>query len=310
VYLTVTPNSALDRIFFIDRFVPGTHMRPHKMIESVGGKGFDASVVLRALGQETVGAGFVAGETGNQLVRLLEKYGIQHDLIWVSGETRISYVIAESEPSRHSHLTTESYRVSPEAYREFLDRYRERLPRAHWVIGGGSLPDGLPLDFYGTITTIAQACSVPVLIDCCGESARRALPTSPTILKINESEFMETFGVDSDSIGQLKENAVHVRESWGMQALVITCGERGIVGVTPDGAFLAIGPKQVEVNAAGAGDAISASLPWRLSLGDRWPEALRWTAAVGAAAVLTEGTADCNYADVERIYPEITVRDI
>ncbi|KPL82894.1 hypothetical protein SE15_12715, partial [Thermanaerothrix daxensis] len=57
-------------------------------------------------------------------------------------------------------------------------------------------------------------------------------------------------------------------------------------------------------------DATSAALAWRLSLGDPWPEALRWAAATGAATVLTEGTADCHFADVQNLYPLVQIREL
>jgi fructose-1-phosphate kinase PfkB-like protein len=80
--------------------------------------------------------------------------------------------------------------------------------------------------------------------------------------------------------------------------------------VTEEGSFLATSPPLEEVNAAGAGDGVSAALVWRLSLRDRWPEALRWAAATGAAVVLTEGTAECRPEDVQRIYANTAVREI
>ncbi|MGB9800342.1 MAG: hypothetical protein ACPLUL_09645 [Thermanaerothrix sp.] len=104
MYLTVTPNSALDRVYFIDAFIPGTRMVATKSVESVGGKGLDASVALRGLNLETLALGFVAGNNGHALVNLLDNYGIHHDLIWVEGETRLAMVIVEQSHHRHSHI--------------------------------------------------------------------------------------------------------------------------------------------------------------------------------------------------------------
>jgi fructose-1-phosphate kinase PfkB-like protein len=101
-----------------------------------------------------------------------------------------------------------------------------------------------------------------------------------------------------------------MRRHEDLPALVLTCGPDGILAVTKEGAWLAASPVQQEVNAAGAGDAVSGALPYRLSLGDPWPEALRWAAAISAAAVLTPGTADCRLEDVERILEETTVRQL
>jgi 1-phosphofructokinase family hexose kinase len=307
MFLTVTANSALDRVIFIDEFIPGKTMRPLKLIESVGGKGFDTSVVYRALDQETLALGFVAGETGKALVKLLDKYRIEHDLIWVNGETRIADVIVETRHNRHSHLITDSYTVNPEALDKLLMRFETVVSKASWVVASGSIPEGIPTNFYGVLTKIARKFDIPILIDCPGELALQTFPFHPTIVKMNESEYSETFHTEITSLDDLKQKALSSCHSYDIKNLVITCGEKGILAITTEGCYLAASPKQKEINAAGAGDAASATLTWRLSLGDTWRQALQWAAASSAATVLTEGTADCNFVDAQRIYPLVSV---
>ena len=94
---------------------------------------------------------------------------------------------------------------------------------------------------------------------------------------------------------------------YGLPALVITCAADGILAVLPEGSLWARTLPQDEINAAGAGDAVSAALVWRLSQGDGWDSALRWAAAASAAVVLTEATADCRWEDIQRIFASTTV---
>ena len=89
---------------------------------------------------------------------------------------------------------------------------------------------------------------------------------------------------------------------------VLTCGRKGLLAFTPQATYLANAPRQQEVNAAGSGDAVSAALTYRLSLGDSWESALRWAVAAGAAVVLTEGTAECQMTDVEHIHAQTSVQ--
>ncbi len=310
MYLTVTPNSALDRVYFIDAFIPGTRMVASKSVESVGGKGLDASVALRGLNLETLALGFVAGSNGRALVDLLDTYGIHHDLIWVEGETRLAMVIVEQSHHRHSHIMAGGYTVPASAQEELISRFERHLGSARWIILAGSLPQGVPPDFYARLTLIAKRSGKPVLIDCPGEPARQSLSASPTTLKMNWQEFNQTFRVSPNSLEALALQASEVRSSMNLPSLVVTCGEEGILAITPHMSLLAKAPRQEAVNAAGAGDATSAALAWRLSLGDPWPEALRWAAATGAAAVLTEKTGECHFEDVVRLYPSVQVRDI
>jgi fructose-1-phosphate kinase PfkB-like protein len=130
----------------------------------------------------------------------------------------------------------------------------------------------------------------------------------PAILKLNRHELADTFGLASADLATLAREAEALRQREGLEALVLTCGGEGILALTAGAAYLAVSPAQVEVNAAGAGDAVSAALPYRLACGDSWSEALRWAAATSAAVVLTPGTADCRPADIAAILPQTTVQ--
>jgi 1-phosphofructokinase family hexose kinase len=309
--LTVTPNAALDRILLIDEFRPGTSMRPERIIDKVGGKALDASVALRTFGLDTLALSFVGGETGHRLVNLLDEYGIRHDLIWLAGESRISHVIVETRHRRHSHVTAGTLSIPFEAAAELLLKVRLHVSNADWVITGGSLPPGLPDDFYASIIQIAQAAGKPLLLDGTGPPIQAILATPPTILKMNWQEFTDTFDPPAaDTLDRLARQAESVFSQFRLPALVLTCGKQGILAFTPGGNFLITAPAQPVINAAGAGDTVSGALAWRLARGDNWPETLRWAAAVGAAAVLTEGTADCHLADVERILPQTTIQQL
>ena len=308
--LTVTPNSSVDRVLFVEEFQPGTTMRPQEMVLSVGGKALDASVVLQTLGVENVALSFAAGLTGQQLVELLDAYGIQHDLIAAVGETRTANVLVETKHQRHSHITTPGYSVPPAALQRFIDKCCQYLPNTKWIVTGGSLPAGIPVTFYRTLTLTARQHTVPLLLDVPGPPLVEALPAKPDIIKINEDEFSHTFNIEFNSRPDFITKAGNFREMHQLTALVLTCGADGIFAFTADGVCRAVAPPQQAVNAAGAGDSVSAVLPWRLLQGDDWPDTLRWAAATSAAVVLTEGTADVRPADIERILPAVTVQQL
>lgn len=93
-----------------------------------------------------------------------------------------------------------------------------------------------------------------------------------------------------------------------MLTLVITCGAKGMLALTPEGYYQAISPPQQAVNPAGAGDAASATLAWRRSQGDTDLEALRWAAAVSAATVLTACTGESRRSDIDSLLKDIEVQ--
>lgn len=305
--LTVTPYPALDKVIFIDRWKTGTPMTAKKTVFSVGGKGLDSSVVLSALNVQTTAIAFLAGETGHNLLNIIESYGITVHPVWVDGETRTAHVIAEIKNQRHSHVFTGEMRISAEHIEKFLTLYRQQLKNAQYVICGGLIPKILPEDFHRTIVEIATAENVPSLIDSFGPFMQEAIKAKPACVKMNQDEFKSTFEVDFVGFNDLITKAHLIFKSEKLNSLVVTCSENGILAFTQQGNFHAQPPKQQTVNAAGAGDAASAALAWRFSEGDSWESALLWAAASGAATVLTEGTGDCNYDDVIRIKPNVKI---
>ncbi|MGQ9683180.1 MAG: 1-phosphofructokinase family hexose kinase [Anaerolineae bacterium] len=306
--LTITLNSAIDRVLLLDELTPGGPMCARGEVVSVGGKGLDASVVLRHLGVETVGLAFVGGETGRQLQALLVGYGILPELLWVEGETRTIYVLAESRHKRVSHIKLGGLRIEEKDLQRLMQAYRQRLPESAWVICSGSLPEDVPVDTYAWLARESRERGVPFLVDCAGEALLATLPHRPDIAKLNWEEFEATFGVRAGSLEELASMAAEIARDCRMHNLVLTCAAEGVLALTQEGRYHALAPVQEVVNAAGAGDAVSSALAWRLSLGDPWPEALRWAAACAAAVVRTEGTADCRWVDVLALLPMIAVQ--
>ena len=308
--LTVCPNPALDRIIFIEKWISGTPMRTNRIVDCVGGKGLNSSVALRHLGVETIGMGFFAGQTGRNLITLLEDYGIQPVPIWVDGETRISHVIAETETLIHSHVITGDVFISPSQEKEFFKKFKIYIKKAKWVIFGGSLPDSLPDDFYVEMIDYSNKLGIPSLLDSQKKYLVEGIEALPDIVKMNREEFEWTFNQKADSQEMLIEQAKDLRSSMKIKNLVMTLSKDGLLAFTTEGDFFATAPLQMPINAAGAGDSVSSALVWKLSNGESWESAIKWASAVSSASVLTERTADFDMQIVEKIYPQVKIERI
>lgn len=308
--ITINANAAVDMILFIDRFRSGEVMRPARWQYSVGGKGLDAAVVLKTLGAPHKAVSFIAGRNGELLASLLQERNVDADLIWLDGETRVSHVIVETDFGRHSHITTSGYSVSPRDCAAFMERIEAQAASADWAVIAGSLPAGAPQSLYCEITRLLHRLGVKVLMDCFGGPALEALLEPPEIVKMNQDEFCATFNVRPCSRADWLDAVEQEMRRRGLANFVLTCGRDGILAFTPQARYQASAPQMEEVNGAGSGDAVSAALAYRLSLGDTWEQALRWAAAAGAAVTLTEGTAECRIDDVLDIHPRTTVQII
>ncbi len=306
--LTITPDPVLDKIFFIDEWKPGQLIHAQKTTTSVGGKGLDASVALCHLGIETVGICFLAGNSGRDLLELAKPYGIQMEPIWVSGETRLAHIVVERKFHRHTHLFSGQLTIEKDHPDRLIGVLREQLKNTAWLVGGGIIPSGLSASFYGLITQEAHQAGVPVLLDTHSQFIEGALFAEPDVVKMNWNEFERTHGEAFGTLKALAHAAEMYHQNLTGSALVITCGPDGILAFTPEGSFHVQPPEMQVVNTTGAGDAASAALAWRLSMGKHWPDALRWAAATSAAVVLTEGTADLHRSDVDTILSQVIIQ--
>jgi 1-phosphofructokinase family hexose kinase len=297
----------MDKIFRIQEWTPGVPMRTNKWAICVGGKGLNSSVVLSQLGVETVGLGFFAGKTGEELVDLLKDYGIIPEPVWVGGHNRIAHVIAEEKTQIHSHVIVGQVEVNEAQKREFVEKFSQRVKQAEYVIFAGSLPPSLNDDFYIELIGIAKAAGKPTLIDSQKQYMLEAIKAKPNVVKLNHEEFEWTFDRKVKDLDDLIKQAREVRAEKELESFVITMAKDGMLAFTPQGDYLTQSPLQKAVNAAGAGDSVSSTLAWRFTLGESWESALKWSGAVSAATVLTERTGDVVMADVERIYKDVTV---
>jgi 1-phosphofructokinase family hexose kinase len=310
--LAINANAAIDQVLFIDQFRSGGPMRSHRAGLSIGGKILDAAIGIKTLGGPVQVVSFIAGQNGKTLAGLLEEKGIPSDLVWVEGETRVAYVIVETDFKRHSHITTPGYTVTTRDCVTFLKRVQEHTCDAAWAVIGGTLPQGAAEDFYCQLIALLHQSGVKTLADCAGNAALSALAAAPDILKMNQAEFKSTFPEQSMNLQEYRQEAWveacrAMMEQHAVQHFLLTCGKEGLLALLPGQAYHAAAPLQQEVNAAGSGDAVSGALAYHLALGKPWEEALRWAAAAGAAVVLTEGTAECSMEDVQRIYAQTQV---
>jgi len=307
VILAINTHAALDRIFFIDRFIPETNMRTSRVVEAIGGKGLDVAAVLKSLEAPVQAISFIAGKNGETLADLLHQKQIPTDLLWLPGETRLANVIIETELHRHSHISTTGYQVCQADCDRFLARLAELAAQASWAVIAGSLPPGAPISFYGEIVHLLHRYQIQTLIDTVGPAMLQTLTESPEIVKMNRMEFCETFGMNGSDLLDWIEPVKRLMDRYALRSFILTGGSEGFLAFTPEGVFHAASPKLLAVNAAGAGDAVSAALVHRLKTGDSWEQALRWAAAASAAVVLTERTAECSLEGVLEMLPIVTV---
>jgi len=273
----------------------------------MGGKGAVTSWVLGQLGIPSLATGFAAGETGRRMEEVLRRAGVIAEFLWVGGETRTNYVLARPCDGAQGTVTVSGLALAPGDPDRLRAHVEALLPRARWLLCGGSLPAGMPPDWYAALIARAQALGIPTLLDASDPVLAPNAAACPTVIKPNAAEAACLLGRPVETVEEAARGAVELRAR-GIEAVVITLGALGAVAATAEGLLYAP-PVPVRVrNTAGAGDGLNAGLIAARLDGADWVEALRRGVAVATAVLLTPGTGEVCADDVRALYPRVTVR--
>jgi 1-phosphofructokinase family hexose kinase len=305
VIYTLTANPALDRELRVPSIVFGDVLRATAVRVDPGGKGFNVSRALRALGTDSVAVGLVGGFAGQQIAAGLRDAGIATDFVHVGGETRTNVTIVDDR--RHIKANEAGPTLKPEEQQQLIDKVRALARADDWWVLSGSLPPGASVELYADIIRILNAAGARALLDASGSALARGCSAAPYLVKPNaiEAADLTSLGVNDEDDAVAAAATIHAT---GIALVVISMGERGAVLSNGAQAWTARPPSVVERNPIGAGDSMMAGLVWGLSRGLPIEEALRWGVASGAAAASLDGTAFGTRSQVEVLERKVELR--
>ncbi len=304
--VTVTPNPALDRTLTVPRIAFDEVIRATSSQLDWGGKGFNVSRALAALGVESVAMGFVGGATGQMLERGLSDLGIVTGFLYVGGETRTNTVIIEADTGRYVKVNEAGPIVQTKEVDVFCERARERVrPGDIWVLSG-TLPTGVQPDFYTRLIALVQGGGARALLDSSGEPLRLGCAARPYLVKPNITEAAEVTGHEIRSDADAYAAAeTFLRQ--GIALVALSLGADGLLLASKERKVWARPPRAPVRHPTGAGDALLAGLAWTLQQGLPLEEMARWSVAMGTAAAMREGVSFGSRAEVEAVYREVQI---
>lgn len=302
--ITVTMNPAIDKTVEIEQIVPNGLNRIQKVEYDAGGKGINVSKTIHELGGESLAMGFLGGNAGKTIENVLTSWNIQHDFIWVEGETRTNTKVFEKSGGV-TELNEPGPVINEARVEELIQKICEHTDKETLVVLAGSIPAGVDKNIYAAITESVHEKGGSVLMDADGELFRNALKASPDIIKPNQVELEEYIGADYRlSMGELKALSEKFQNN-GIKTVVISMGKGGAMIVRDK--FVARCPAlSVKAHSTvGAGDAMVAALAysWDKKLGDE--ETVRLCMATSAGAVTTVGTKPPARAVVDELIPQV-----
>lgn len=286
---TMTLNPSLDYTVTVDDFQLGKTNRTEKEFLFPGGKGINVSTVLTRLGIQSTALGFLGGFTGDEIHRMTRERGILCDFIQVKeGASRINVKLQSIEGTEINGKGP----VIREAEREKIMRKLEFLKGKDVLILAGSVPQGLSPSIYSEMLSLLQGKGVLTVVDAAGQLLLSSLPYHPFLVKPNQHELGELFGVSLEDREQVVPYAKRLQERGARNVLVSLAG-KGAVLVAEDGTVCSQAPPAGElVNGVGAGDSMVAGFlaGWQGS-GD-YREAFRMGLAAGTASAYSEYLAE------------------
>jgi 6-phosphofructokinase 2 len=308
--VALTLNPSIDISTSVDRVEPTRKLRcaPPRMYPGGGGVNV-ARVALR------LGAGVeliypTGGASGHLLRRLVEREGIPNLAIDLAQETREDLTVFEEATGAEYRFVLPGPQVSEGEWKKCLDILESMRSRPKFMVASGSLPPEVPMDFYARVAKIARRTGAKFVLDTSGAALEAALKEGVYLLKPNLRELGEFIGADVTGDGAIVDASRHLIARYGVEIVVTSLGEDGALLVTRDKTQRAEAPRVRALSGVGAGDSFLGAMVSRLATGHSLEDAFRHATAAGAAAVLTPGTALCNRADVERLLPQVHVRNL
>jgi 6-phosphofructokinase 2 len=303
--VTLTLNPAIDVATSVPEVTPEHKLRCGPSRRDPGGGGINVARVVRELGGESIAVYTRGGPTGLMLEHLLEEKGLLRRSISIEGYTRESFTVAEGTSAREYRFILPGPSLSEREWQRCLDAVSEVAVGAAFIVASGSLPPGVPEDFYARVARLGKKQGVRVVVDTNGPPLRAALEEGVYLAKPNRRELRDLTGMKAEDLATQATAARELVARGRAEVLAVSMGADGALLTTREGQFRATPPPVETHSSVGAGDSFVAGLTLALARGKSPEEALRWGIASGTGALLSQGTDLCHRADVERLFAQV-----
>lgn len=305
--LVLSLNSAVDKTYFLPSFQPGRLHRPVKELALPGGKGINVARVLKAAGEPVRVVGCVAGAAGRFIREGVAREGIQADWIEVSGESRTCLAVVSSGGGSPTEINESGPVFKPSDVAKVRRKVLQLLPRTEVLVCSGSLPRGVPVDFYAGLIKEARKQGVATALDTSGPALLAGLRAGPQLAKPNESEIETVAGPKN---GHTPRALLEKLTRYGVTVAAVTLGDKGLIA-TEGGRYWNVRPPRLDtVSAIGCGDTLLAGLVLGWREGWTTERALKEAVAMAAANALSAGAGVFKDSDRRRILPKVILKRI
>ncbi|MGB6408973.1 MAG: 1-phosphofructokinase [Planococcus donghaensis] len=297
---TCTIAPSIDYTVYLSEFDSGKLNRTNDVHYYPGGKGINVSRVLKRLGVSNKALGFAGGFTGHYIEEYLTNEGVETDFIETTEITRINVKIkSESE----TELNGPGPALTVDQLSALTKKVRD-MNEGDWFVLAGSLPNEIGPDYFLELATICQAKNIHFVLDTSGPMLKSILTAPVFLVKPNQHELGELFGVDITNLTEVYHYARKLVDS-GTEHVVVSMGGDGAMLVTKDRALIAKAPQGTVVNTVGAGDSLVSGFIASYAASGDAAQAFRFGVACGSATAFRSDL--CRKEDVETLLDQIEV---
>ncbi|MGX9963481.1 1-phosphofructokinase family hexose kinase [Roseomonas sp. F4] len=299
--VTLTANPSIDLASDAESVRPVRKIRTRNERYDPGGGGVNVARVVRELGGEVLAVLLAGGVTGRFLEELVEEAGLPHRSVQIAGRTRIAQIVQDLSSGLEYRFIPEGPEVSGAETQATLDALA--AAEGGWLVLSGSLPRGMPVDFFAQAAAQARQRGQRVVVDSSGPALRAALEAGGLeLVKPSLGEFESLLGHKLPHAADQERAALEMARSGAARLVAVTLGHRGAVLACAERVWRLPAPDVPVRGASGAGDSFVAAMTLALARGLAAEEAFAWGSAAGGATVAQPGTAHAQRAEVESLY--------
>ncbi|CAM3228955.1 hexose kinase [Filibacter tadaridae] len=307
--VTITLNPAVDISYKLDNLSLDTVNRVGDVSKTAGGKGLNVARVLYQLGEDVAASGFLGGSLGGFISAQIAALGIRDFFVPIDGETR--NCIAIIHEGKQTEILESGPLISENEATLFLERFTEYVQLVRLVTLSGSLPKGLPADYYVKLVEIANQYDTPILLDSNGASLTTIIESEhkPLLIKPNEEELANLLGqrsVDESQIMDALGSLLFADIPW----VVVTLGADGAIVKHDKNLYRARVPKVSASNPVGSGDSVVAGFAAGIARELADEELIKFGLSMGVLNALEEKTGHINVEKIGWAVGQIVVERI
>ena len=302
---TLTMNPAIDKSAQVNQIEPDKKLRCQEPVFTPGGGGINVARAIHNLGGEAKAIYPAGGPTGDMLEQLLEKENIHQYRVKTKNWTRENVSIIEETTNNQYRFEMPGAPLNEHETAQSLETFLKESQAADFLVASGSLPEGVPDDFYAKLAKKTQGTHPKLIIDTSGESLKKLKGSGVFLLKPNLREFREFTGLKLLSEEDQKQAGRELVNNGTCEVLVLSLGPDGVLLVTHDFQIRFRSPKVVVKSRIGAGDSTVAGIVLGLTQDMDLKEAVMFGISCGASTVMSPGNELCQKSEVERIFNQM-----